>query len=132
MSSSSDASAASNTKPSASSSLSSSVSAAGGPVVELDAELLGLHRHAGPAAEVGHEHPRVVADHVGVDVLVGGAAGLAERRGVQPALVRERRGAHVRVGGCGGRLTSSATWRLTAVSRSSRPSGRQRTPELEL
>ena len=34
---------------------------------------------------------------VRVDVLVAGAAGTPERRGVQPALVRERRGPHVRV-----------------------------------
>ena len=75
------------------------MSSAGGPVVELDAELLRLHRHAGPAAEVGHQHAGVVADRLAVDVLVGGAAGPAQRRGVQPALVGERRRADVRVGG---------------------------------
>ena len=71
---------------------------AGGAVVELDAELLGLHRHAGPAAEVGHEDARVVADDDRVDVLVGRAPGAAQGRGVQAALVGERRRADVGVG----------------------------------
>ena len=72
-----------------------------GPVVEVDAELAGLQRHPGPATQVGHQHPRVVAHNRGVDVLVAGPADLAERGRVQPALVGERRRTDVGVGGVG-------------------------------
>ena len=67
-----------------------------GPVVEVDPQLAGLHRHAGPAAQVGHQHPGVVADLRRVDVLVGGSAGPCECGAVQAALVGERRLPHPR------------------------------------
>ncbi len=73
----------------------------GGAVVEVHPELLGLHHHAGPAAEVAHQDAGAVADPLGLDVLVGGPAGLAECGGVEPALVGEGRHADVRIGGVG-------------------------------
>ena len=92
------ASAASNTKPVGLELLQVVGQLGGGAVVEVDAELLGLHHHAGAAAEVADEHPGAVADQLRLDVLVGGAARLAEGGGVEPALVGERRHADVGVG----------------------------------
>ena len=63
----------------------------GGAVVEVDAELLGLHHHAGAAAEVAHQHAGAVADRLRLDVLVGGAAGLAERGRVEARPCGRRR-----------------------------------------
>ncbi len=67
--------------------------------IEGHPELLGLHLHAGPTAEITDQDPGVVADRGGIDVLVGLVPRLAERRGVQPALVGEGRCTHVGVGG---------------------------------
>ncbi len=68
-----------------------------GLAVELDAHLLGLELHGGPAGEVGHQEAGAVADPCGVDVLVGVRA-TRDGRGVQPRLVGERRRAHVGLG----------------------------------
>ena len=81
--------------------MSSSLSALDRPIVELDTELLGLHGHTGLATEIRHQHPRVVAHDLGIDVLVGRSPGPPQRRGVQPALVGEGRHADERVGGLG-------------------------------
>ena len=133
MSSSRLASAASNTNPSASSCLSSSDSLAGGAVVEVDAELLGLHHHAGAAAEVADRAP---------GCRCRPARARCARRWRRPPC-RARRCAARPCGrtptcrrrgrpSAGGRFTSSATWRLTAVRRSRRPSGRQLDAHLQL
>ena len=65
-----------------------------GSPVEVDAQLLGLHRERRAPGELAHDDAREVAHRDRVDVLVG----LGQARGrarVHAALVRERARAHV-------------------------------------
>ena len=57
------------------------------------AELLGPDARVGAAAELRDHEPALVADELGVDVLVA-ALDLGHRGAVDAALVRERRAAH--------------------------------------